>query len=544
MIVLAVVVNFFVYTFANGVLDDNKIYEIKNPDCNCYRHSNYDYFLGSGKSLFKSNEKEHLHYYGVRDVKTGEIKIIREIKYRKTRDEEWYDSDIGFRCVSVKYYDHNKNLVYTFLNDTNDSDIEYSWDGDKKDIIYNNYLIIDNRRTCIDISSGKEDKIMLGKYNEYENEEKKKKEKQEANKNINKNINADTNNNGKTDNNVENKNSTSNVANNSKKTIEKKKVSFNYLGNKVSGYQINDIYVAFANDKTFVLGKNNELIKELPIAYKDVNIITNNDGKIIIYEFEHGENQFYMNAYDDKFNLVFEKIERCWYLGDLEYIGVNKKDNGIYEEENYHDGLYTSLYDENFKLVKKFNDIKGVSKEIYHGKECLFVDDYGFDYDSIFSGGHREICDLDFKVIKGDIYDMFSFKNSKTNAIYELITDSKSTKIYDEKYDLVKDLKCRILNTHRDDYTSSEWIFRYLEWDYWSLSRYYSRGIYPIMNIKDMIFIRTEDGAKVLDDKFETKVEGYKEFIDFNEEYFTFFKDKSYGIIDYNLKELVKFDRE
>ena len=524
IIIFAVIVNCIMCTFANNVLDDSKIYEIKNPDCNCYSHSNYDYFLGSGKSLFKSDEKEHRHYYGVRDVKTGEIKIIREIKFRETRDEERYASDPGYRCVSVKYYDNNKNLVYTFLNDTNDSDIAYLWDGDKKDIVYTNYLIIDGRRTCVDLNSGKEDKIMLGKYNEYVNNEKKKKEKQGVNINNDKNGS------------VKNENSTNNVTDNSKKTIEKKKVSFNYSGNKVSGYQIDDIYIAFANDKTFILGKNNELIKELPIVYEDVDIITNNDAKILIYEFKHGGEQFYRDAYDEKFNMIFEKIESCSYEDDCEFISVNRKDSGIYDEGNYFDGLYTTLYDENFNVVKKFDTIKEISAGYYNKKDCYFVDDYGYS-GHMDDGLYREIYDKDFKLIKDNIIDMSSFKNPNNNIIYIIITDGVSTKIYkDDK--LVKDLKYRLLNTHRD-YETIEFILKFDN----QYSDYF-RGVYPIIYLKDKIFIRTNDGAKVLDDKFEIKLEGYKEFIDFNEEYFTFFKDKSYGIMDYDFKELVKFDRE
>ena len=105
---------------------------------------------------------------------------------------------------------------------------------------------------------------------------------------------------------------------------------------------------------------------------------------------------------------------------------------------------------------------------------------------------------------------------------------------------MAKDLNYRILNSHREGYTFSEYIFKHRE--LYSKNYHYSRGIYPIIYLKDMIFIRSDKGAKVLNDKFNTKVEGYKEFIDFNEEYFSFYKDKSYGLMDYNLNVLVEFD--
>ena len=167
--------------FAKGVLSDSKIYEIKNPDSNCWLHSNYNYFLGSGEILFKSDEKEHLHYYGVRDVETDEIKIIREIKYRKTRQEEWEDSDIGFRCASIKYYDKDKKLVYTYLENSDNSDILYGIAKNYEDVIYSNNLIIDFRRTCVDISTGEKNDVMLGIYNEYASREKMKKDKESSN---------------------------------------------------------------------------------------------------------------------------------------------------------------------------------------------------------------------------------------------------------------------------------------------------------------------------------------------------------------------------
>ena len=263
---------------------------------------------------------------------------------------------------------------------------------------------------------------------------------------------------------------------------------------------------------------------------------TDNDAKILIYEFKHGGEQFYRDAYDEKFNLIFEKIESCSYEDDCEFISVNRKDSGIYDEGNYFDGLYTTLYDENFNVVKKFDAIKEISAGYYNKKDCYFVDDYGYS-GHMDDGLYREIYDKDFKLIKDNIIDMSSFKNPNNNIIYIIITDGVSTKIYkDDK--LVKDLKYRLLNTHRD-YETIEFILKFDN----QYSDYF-RGVYPIIYLKDKIFIRTNDGAKVLDDKFEIKLEGYKEFIDFNEEYFTFFKDKSYGFMDFNLKELVKFDRK
>lgn len=521
--------------FAKGVLSDSKIYEIKNPDSNCWQHSNYNYFLGSGEILFKSNEKEHLHYYGVRDVETDEIKIIREIKYRKTRQEEWVDSDYGFRCVSIKYYDKDKKLVYTYLENSDNSDIVYGISKNDEDVIYRNNLIIDFRRTCVDISTGEKNDVMLGMYNEYASREKMKKDKESSNKNIKENAGTKDGKNG---------NSNQYASINTEKGLEKKKVSFQYKGEKVNGYKIADIYVAFASDKTFILNKNNELVKEMSKVYSDVDITANEDNKILLYDFLY-ENQegYYRDAYDDKFNLTFEKIDFS-YFNDCGFICVIKKDSGIYGDEDYFDGLYTSLYDEKFNLVKKFEEWKGVSLGIYNGEKCYFVDGYGYDVNSYFSyGAHREIYDLKFNLIKDDIYEMSGFKNDKTNEYYDFITDSKSTKIYkDDK--LIKDLNCKIINTHRE-YTSKEWIFkyRYRELDNLSLSSYYARGIFPILYLKDLIFIRAEDGAKVLDENFNVKIEGYKEFIDFNEDYFTFYKDKSYGIMDYNLNELVEFER-
>lgn len=531
IIFFAVIVNCIMCTFANDVLDDSNIYEIKNPDCNCYSHSNYDYFLGSGKSLFKSDEKEHRHYYGVRDVETDEIKIIREIKYRKAREEERVDSDNGFRCVSIKYYDKDKKLVYTYLENSDNSDIVYGISKNYEDVIYSNNLIIDFRRTCVDISTGEKNDVMLGIYNEYASREKMKKDKESSNKNIKENAGTKDGKNG---------NSNQYASINTEKGLEKKKVSFQYKGEKVNGYKIDDIYVAFASDKTFILNKNNELVKEMPKVYSDVDITANDDNKILLYDFLYDIKEgYYRDAYDDNFNLVFEKIDSS-YFNDCGFIGIIKKDSGIYDED-YFDGLYTSFYDEKFNLVKKFEEWKSVSLGIYKGEKCYFVDGYGYDVNSDFSyGAHREIYDLKFNLIKDDIYEMSGFKNDKTNEYYNLITDSKSTKVY-KGDDLIKDLKCKVLNTHLE-YTSKEWIFKYR--DSYDLSRYYARGVYPIFYLKDMIFIRAEDGAKVLDENFNVKIDGYKEFIDFNEDYFTFYKDKSYGIMDYSLNELVEFEKK
>lgn len=524
------------YTNAKGVLNDHKIYEIKNPDCNCYYHSNYNYFLGSGKSLFKSNEKEHLHYYGVRDIETDEIKLIREIKYRKVREEEREDSDIGFRCVSIKYYDKDKKLVYTYLENTDNSDIGYSFSKSDEDVVYMNSLIINGRRICADISTGKKNDEMLSSYKEYINRGKKKDEELNSNKNTKEITKEITN-----INNYKNENS-NNISINNEKRIEKQKVSFQYKGEKINGYKTDDIYIAFTNDKTFILNNNNELVKELQKSYSDIDITTNENNKIILYDFLYDKEEgFYRDCYDNKFNLIFEKIESSFY-SECGFICINKKDSGIYGEENYFDGLYTSLYDEKFNLVKKFEELKSVNFGIYNGEKCYFVDGYGYDINNYFSyGAHREIYDLKFNLIKDDIYEMSGFKNDKTNEYYDFITDSKSTKIYKDN-NLIKDLKCKILNTHLE-YTTKDWIFKYREWDNSSLSWYYARGVYPIIYLNDMIFIRAEDGAKVLDESFNLKLDGYKEFIEFNEEYFTFYKDKSYGIMDYNLNELVKFER-
>ena len=508
--------------FAKGILNDNKIYEIKNPNSNCSNHSNhsnYDYFLGDGKMLFKTDGEKHIHYYGVRDVETDEIVLIREIKYRDAKKEEWEESDTGYRCKSIKYYDKDKKLVYTLLNDTDNSDFDYLY---KDDIVYKNSLIMKGHRICINIKTGMEDKIALEKFKEYE--EINNKNKSDSNKNT---YNPISSSNASTDNDVKNK---------------KEKFSFKYNNGSISGFKINEKYIAFADDKTFILNKNNELIKEILEPYEDVNIITDSSENIILYVFLHEKDNFYYDVYDDNFNIVFKKIESWFYLNECDYIGINKKDSGIYEEGSWHDGLYTTLYDKNLKLVKKFDDLKSVSiSQRYKGKECFFVDDYGFDIEGRNDDDlQREIYDLDFKLIRDNIYDMFAVKNKKTNDIYYFITEKKSTKVYNENYDLVKDLNCRILNSHREGYTFSEYIFKYR--GFYDKSYYYSRGIYPIIFLKDMVFIRLDKGAKVLDDKFNTKVEGYKEFIDFNEEYFSFYKDKSYGLMDYNLNVLAEFD--
>ena len=180
MIVLIVMLFCFgnYVVFAKGILNDNKFYEIKNPNSNCFYHSNYDYFLGDGKMLFKTDGEKHIHYYGVRDVETDEIVLIREIKYRDVKKEEWEESDTGYRCKSIKYYDKDKKLVYTLLNDTDNSDFDYLY---KDDIVYKNSLIMNGHRICINIKTGMEDKIALEKFKEYE--EINNKNKSDSNKN-------------------------------------------------------------------------------------------------------------------------------------------------------------------------------------------------------------------------------------------------------------------------------------------------------------------------------------------------------------------------
>ena len=510
------------YETVQYYLDKERIYEIKNPDCNCLNHSNYDYFLGSGDSLFVSDEKEHKHYYGLRDIETGEIKIIREIKYRKAKEEEWEDSDSGYRFVSVKYYDKNKKLVYTFLDDTYDCDMYINY-GNKNDIIYKNCLIINLHRNCIDISSGREDKIMLNKFNDYKS--KINNDKIISNDNLKRNT----------------KNQNSVINSNNKDNI-KERVSFRYNDNTLDGYKIYENYIAFADEKTFVLNKNSELLKEILDSYKDVNIVTDDSGEIIMYEFIHKDDRAYNDIYDRNFNIVFEKIEDYFYIDEYEYIGINKNDSGVYKEENYFDGLYTSLYDKNFKLIKKFDKVKSIRASWYGGEECFLVDDYG--YGTWYGyGAKREIYDLNFKMIKDDIYDMLYLKNKKSNEEYLLITDSNSTKIYNKNNKLIKDLKCKMLNSHLADYTEEDYILNARESSEWRLSAYYNVGIFPIIFLNEMVFIRTDGGAKIFNDKFDVVADGYKEFIDFNDEYFTFFKDKSYGLMNYNLNVLVEFKR-